>query len=68
MSGINHDENYIISHLVSLLLLSLLLVSNSISNDGIIRDTESDIIVNHRYWGQFDKQSENNDEMVPIVE
>merc|ERR1719154_986747 len=45
LPNILRDENYIISHLISLMLLSLLLVSNSISNDGIIRDEESPTIV-----------------------
>jgi len=68
LPGINHDENYIISHLVSLLLISLAMVSTSISNDSIILDHETDNIVCIRYWGNFDKNREESDEMTPIVE
>ena len=48
LPDINHDENYIISHLVSLLLISLAMVSTSISNDSIILDHETDYIVDIR--------------------
>ena len=43
------DENYAISHLVSLALLSLAMVTTSISNDGIVLDTQADEVISIRW-------------------
>ena len=43
------DENYAISHLVSLALLSLAMVTTSISNDGIVLDTQADAVISIRW-------------------
>ena len=43
------DENYAISHLVSLALLSLAMVTTSISNDGIVLDTQADSVISIRW-------------------
>ena len=48
LPDIDHDENYLLSHIISLVLLTLAMVSTTISNDGIILDTETDTIVSQR--------------------
>jgi len=68
LPDIDHDENYLLSHIISLVLLTVAMVSSTISNDGIILDTESDTIISQRYWEKFNSNKENHDEMVPIVE
>ena len=57
LPDINHDENYIISHLVSLLLISLAMLATSISNDSIILDHETENIVSIRYCFDESKTS-----------
>jgi len=68
LPDIDHDENYLLSHIVSLVLLTLAMVSTTISNDGIILDTETDTIISQRYWERLNSNKENPDEMMPIVE
>jgi len=68
LPNINHDENYIISHISGLLLLTLCLVSSSIANDSIVLDSETEEVINIRYWGNTAAKGENTDEMLPIVE
>ena len=48
LPAIDHDENYIVSHLIGLVFLTLAMAVNSISNDGIILDSETEEIVNIR--------------------
>jgi len=68
LPSINHDENYIVSHLIGLVFLTLGMAVNSISNDGIILDDETEEIVDVRYWNTILQPEECPDEMVPIVE
>jgi len=68
LHDIDHDENYLLSHIIGLVLLTAAMVSSTISNDGIILDTETDTIISQRYWDKFSSHKENPDEMVPIVE
>ena len=48
LPSIDHDANYIISHLIGLVFLTLAMAVNSISNDGIILDNETEEIVDIR--------------------
>ena len=48
LHAINPDENYILSHLLGLVILTLAMAVNSISNDGIILDNETEEIVDVR--------------------
>ena len=48
LPAISKDENYVISHLLGLLVLTLAMAVNSISNDGIILDNETEEIVDVR--------------------
>lgn len=68
LPAVNLDENYILSHLIGLVFLTLAMAVNSISNDGIILDNETEEIVDIRYWNTILQQEDCADEMVPIVE
>ena len=49
LHDIDHDENYLLSHIIGLVLLTAAMVSSTISNDGIILDTETDTIISQRW-------------------
>ena len=49
LPSINPDANYIVSHLLGLVFLTLAMAVNSISNDGIILDNETEEIVDIRW-------------------
>jgi len=50
LSNLDPDENYVISHIAGLCILSALLLSNTISNDMVVQDSESSSVVNIQYW------------------
>lgn len=62
-TGLNH----IISHVMGLLLLSLLGIVNTISNRTIIRGEDGGRVVEVTYWKRKEVRSEEED-MVPIIE
>jgi len=49
-SNLDPDENYVISHIAGLCILSALLLSNTISNDMVVQDSESSSVINIQYW------------------
>jgi len=68
-ANIDPDENYIISHIAGLGILSVCLLANTISNDSIVQDGETTSVVNIQYWSPSSRASkEGQEEMVPIVE
>jgi len=69
LPSIDHDENYVISHIAGLTLLSLLQLANTISNDMIVQDGDTATTVNISYWTISGTSSkEGQEEMIPIVE
>jgi len=67
LPSINQDENYIIGHVAGLTVLMCLLVSNTICNDMIVLDSETESAVNIEYWKKTASNKEQ-EEMVPIIE
>jgi len=68
LAKIEPDENYIISHIAGLGILSVLLLANTISNDKIVLDCDTASVVNIEYWKPVGASKEGQEEMVPIVE
>lgn len=68
LPGLSRNANNLICHAVGLAVLSLVMLTNSISNDRIEWDTESGEIVNVGYWGLPAGDCSKCDEMVPILE
>jgi len=67
LPSIEQDENYIIGHLVGIIALTAIMVANTISNDSIVLDKETEKAVNIGYWSQQGR-TEEQEEMVPIIE
>jgi len=67
LPGIDKDENYIIGHIVGIVALTVLRVANTISNDTIVLDSETEQVVDIGYWTQK-SEKEEQEEMVPIIE
>jgi len=67
LPNIDQDENYIIGHLAGIIALTAIMVANTISNDTIVLDSETEASVNIGYWRQK-TQKEEQEEMVPIIE
>ena len=61
------DENYIIGHMAGIVALTAIMVANTISNDSIVLDSETEDAVNIGYWRQSSRKEEQ-EEMVPIIE
>lgn len=69
LPNIDHDENYIISHITGLAILSILQVANTISNDMVAQDSDTATTINISYWTISGTSSkEGQEEMIPIVE
>ena len=64
---IAQDENYIIGQLVGIVALTAIMVSNTISNDSIVLDSETENAVNIGYWRQQNIKEEQ-EKMVPVIE
>jgi len=64
---LDHDENYIIGHIAGIVALTGMMVANTISNDSIVLDSETENAVNIGYWRQKTRKEEQ-EEMVPIIE
>ena len=64
---IAQDENYIIGHIVAIVALTAIMVANTISNDNIVLDSETENAVNIEYWRQQNRKEEQ-EEMIPIIE
>lgn len=65
--GVGKEINYLVSMSVGFLVLTLLLLSNTICNDQVAYDFDEGEIVNLKYW-EKKKQDPDSDEMIPIVE
>lgn len=65
---LQQDENYIISHILGLAALSLLRVSNTIGNDNIVKDCESEEVTPIQYWSRETQSKPGQEDMVPIIE
>eukprot|EP00091_Calanus_sinicus_P017290 TRINITY_DN37323_c0_g1_i1.p2 TRINITY_DN37323_c0_g1~~TRINITY_DN37323_c0_g1_i1.p2 ORF type:complete len:148 (-),score=57.66 TRINITY_DN37323_c0_g1_i1:222-632(-) len=61
------DENYVIGHMAAIVALTAVMVANTISNDSIVLDSETENTVNIGYWRQSSREQEQ-EEMVPIIE
>ena len=61
------DEKYIIGHMAGIVALTAIMVANTISNDSIVLDNETEDAVNIGYWRQSSRKEEQ-EEMVPIIE
>ena len=59
--------NYIIGHIVGIVALTAIMVNNTISNDSIVLDSETENAVNIEYWRQQNRKEEQ-EEMIPIIE
>jgi len=70
LPSLQKDENYLLSHCLGLLALSLLRVSNTIANDSIIKDCEAEEVTPIQYWTRKLQPSkkEGQEELIPIVE
>ena len=60
LPNIDHDENYVIGHVVGLVALSVMMLANTIANDSIAEDIETDAGVSICYW------SRNNYTYTPV--
>jgi len=67
LHDIDKDENYIIGHIFGIVALTGIMVANTISNDSIVLDSETENAVNIGYWWKK-SQKEEQEEMVPIIE
>eukprot|EP00092_Neocalanus_flemingeri_P028997 GFUD01031480.1.p1 GENE.GFUD01031480.1~~GFUD01031480.1.p1 ORF type:complete len:372 (-),score=93.34 GFUD01031480.1:415-1530(-) len=67
LHGIDPDENYVIGHVAGIVALTGIMVANTISNDSIVLDSETENAVNIGYWRQKPRKEEH-EEMVPIIE
>jgi len=67
LPSIEQDENYVIGHLAGIIALTAIMVANTISNDSIVLDSETENAVNIGYWRQQSRREEQ-EEMVPIIE
>jgi len=65
--GIGKELNYLVSLCVGFLVLSVMLLSNTICSDHIASDFDEGEIVNIKYW-EKKKVESDSDEMIPIVE
>jgi len=65
--GVAKELNYLVSMSFGFLMLSLLLLSNTICNDMILADVDDAELVDIKYWKRK-KSEENGDEMIPIIE
>jgi len=61
------ELNYLVSMSLGFLVLSLMLLSNTICNDMIVPDSEEGELVDIKYWKRK-RCVEDSDEMVPIVD
>ena len=68
LPGIGADLNNLVCHVVGLVVLSLLLLANTISNDRIEWDVDGGEIVSLAYWGVKPGDYSQCDELVPIIE
>lgn len=69
LPGISADFNNLVCHAAGLVVLSLLMLSNTISNDRIEWDVDGGEIVTVGYWGALPSGDYSQcDEMVPIIE
>lgn len=50
LPNMDHDQSYLISHLIGLAALSILKLSNTIANDSIADDIETEEIISITYW------------------
>ncbi len=66
--SVDKDLNYIVSAVLGFLVLSITLLSNSVCNDQIASDMDEGEIVCIKYWRLLNKQSPENEELVPILE
>jgi len=64
---IAQDENYIIGHIVGIVALTAIMVANTISNDSIVLDSETENAVNIGYWRQ-QNMKEEQEKIVPVIE
>jgi len=52
LPNIDHDENYMIGHVVGLMALSLMMMASTIANDSIVKNSEFEPVVDIRYWNK----------------
>lgn len=68
LPGLGRNANNLVCHLVGLTVLSLIMLTNTISNDRIEWDVESGEIISLAYWGLPAGDLSQCDEMVPIID
>ena len=64
---VEKELNYLVSAAAGFLLLAVALLSNTISTDQVVHDTDGPEVVTIAYWHRDDKKADS-DEMVPIIE
>ena len=52
LPSMDHDENYLIGHVLGVAALSVLMLANTIANDSIAEDVETEAVVNICYWSR----------------
>jgi hypothetical protein len=68
LPGVSGDLNNLVCHAVGLVILSLVMLCNTISNDRIEWDMDGGEIVAVGYWGLPKGDYSQCDEMIPIIE
>ena len=68
LPGLSANANNLVCHVAGLVVLSLVLLANTISNDRIEWDVDSGEIIGVGYWGLPTGDYAQCDEMVPIIE